>query len=212
MMRPVRDTYAMRAAPALIAGLLAVCLLAPPADAATRIYRTVDEDGNVVFTDVPPRPGEPGEAVELGQSSTFSPPPAAQAPQPSERTMRLEEWLGEDGEESAEDAAVSSYSSLNIVTPADDAGLRDNAGNVTVTAEVSPDLQPGHVLELYLDGQLVQSTRSGSVFQLSNVDRGTHTIEVRVADAAGNPLIRSEPRTFHLQRRSVLLQPARPRS
>jgi hypothetical protein len=216
MIRPVSDLYANRAgaaARAAAACLLAACLLAPPAEAATRIYRTVDEDGNVVFTDVPPRPGEPGEAVELGEGTTFSsPPPSSPPPQPAAQ-VRLEDWLSgaEAGNDEGENAAAP-YHSLRIVAPADDEGLRDNAGNVTVRAELVPDLRAGHVLQLYMNGALVQSVRTGSTFQLTEVDRGTHTIEVRVVDAGGTDLIRSEPSTFHLQRRSVLLQPARPRS
>jgi hypothetical protein len=209
--RPVSDLYtghANRAAVRMAAVcLLAACLLAPPAEAATRIYRTVDEHGNVVFTDVPPRPGEPGQAVELGEGTIFTSPP-----QPAAQ-MRLEDWLGETaaGNQDDEDSDTA-YQSLRIVAPAHDEGLRDNAGNVTIRTELVPDLRAGHLLQLYMNGTLVQSVRSGNTFQLTEVDRGTHTIEVRVVDASGSHLIRSAPSTFHLQRRSVLLQPARPRS
>jgi hypothetical protein len=191
-------------------GVLAVALLlavlaatGAPAEAATRIYRTVDADGNVVFTDVPPRPGEPGEPVELQQGSDFTPPEPATNPSP---LVRLEDWLGENDDDG--EAAPASYATLRILSPADDEGLRDNAGNVMVVAEIDPALQTGHTLQLYLDGTLTQSIRSGRTFQLTNVDRGSHSLELRVVDAGGATLMASEAHSFHLQRRSVLSQPS----
>jgi hypothetical protein len=183
----------------------ALCLPAA-ADAATRIYRTVDENGNVVFTDVPPRQGEVAEAVELSEGSSYQPAPAAEQAASGERPVRLEDWLGEEQDGEPE---VQAYTSLRISAPANDASLRDNAGNVTVVADLAPELQAGHSLQLYLDGQLVQTTASGSTFQLANVDRGTHQVEVRVVSASGETLIASSPTTFHMQRRSVILQPNR---
>lgn len=191
---------------ALALVIAAVLCVPVESEAATRIYRTVDENGNVAFTDVPPRPGESGEAVELGEGSNYEPPPAAEAADDGERPVRLEDWLGGDQEQEAE---VQAYTSLRITAPADDESLRDNAGNVTVVADLAPTLQAGHRLQLYLDGQLVQTATSGTTFRLANVDRGTHQVEVRVVGASGDTLIASSPSTFHLQRRSVILQPNR---
>lgn len=183
--------------------LISASLLAAPAageQSSSRIYRSVDEDGNVVFSDQPPRPGQQAEPVEVQSENTFTPPPgtdsagATGAQQPEAAA--------------AEDEAAPAYRSLRVASPADDEGLRDNAGNVTVTAALEPALAPGHSLQVYLDGQLRQTTQ-GPAAQLLNVDRGTHTLELRIVDAAGNTLISSSPSVFHLQRRSVINQPAR---
>lgn len=191
-----------RATAAALAALL-VTLLAwgcAWAAGAEKIYRTVDEDGNVVFTDQPPHPDQPGQQVELPHGNSFTPPPTEDA------GVRLETWLDQDGDEDL--AAASPYASLDIVSPEDDAGLRDNAGTVSVAAAVEPDLAPGHTLQVYLDGELRQTSPVPTT-QLLNVDRGTHTLELRIVDASGNTLISSPPSVFHLQRRSVLTQPAR---
>lgn len=200
----------------LLAGLAAGLALtlglsaAGSAEAATRIYRTVDENGNVVFTDVPPRPDEPGQAVELNEGSSFTPPPTP-APEPTAEDgsrMSLEQWLGNEAPPSDEEAAGPvSYQSLEIASPANDEGLRDNAGTVTVNARLQPRLDVGHAMQVLLDGEVRQTGQTSS-FQLINVDRGTHSVQVRVVDANGNILIASAPTTFHLQRRSVLQQPA----
>jgi hypothetical protein len=187
--------------------LLAVAAGPSPAAAAGKIYRTVDEDGNVVFTDVPPPPGQRGDAVELDAPNSFS-PDRQTAP-----SMSLEAWLERDEAETAEDGdgdgagTATRYHRLEVVTPPNDAGIRQNAGTVVVTAAVEPELAPGHALQLYLDGSLRQTSRD-TTFQLVNVDRGTHAVELRVVDEAGTVLATSDPSVFHLQRRSVILQPA----
>lgn len=187
----------------VVTASLALVLAAGALAAETRIYRTVDEDGNVVFTDVPPADGRDGQTVELGPGNTFTPPPTA-----SEGGRSLESWLGREDDQDEAEGDATRYRSLRVAGPAHDEALRDNAGNVTVTAEVEPELAPSHVIQLYLDGAL-QQTGHTTRFELSNVDRGTHQVELRIVDAGGNTLATSEPSVFHLQRRSVLLQPAR---
>lgn len=192
-----------RRRPPLAAALLIATLGAGAAEAeAARIYRMVDEHGNVVFTDVPPKSGEHGEAVDLSRGNTYRAPPASE-PGPS---RSLESWLGEDGAGDGGEAAVTRYSTLAVASPGHDEAIRNNAGNVAVVAAVEPELQEGHVMQLYLDGELRQSSRTPA-FQLTNLDRGTHSVELRIVDASGQTLARSEPSVFHLQRRSVILQP-----
>ena len=41
------------------------------------------------------------------------------------------------------------------------------------------------------------------MFELSNVDRGTHTAAVRIVDRDGFVVIESDPTTFHLMRVTV---------
>jgi hypothetical protein len=211
MIRPnvtPRDSHGNRAwHPALTVVLLAAALLAAcPAAAASKIYRTVDEDGNVVFTDVPPKSGEQGRELDLEAPNSFE-------PGESQDTRRsVESWLGESDEvddpSQGQRSAVASYRSLKVASPANDAPLRDNAGTVTVTAAVEPDLDPSHAIQVYLDGKLHQSGQT-TAFQLTEVDRGTHSVQLRIVDQSGNTIATSDPSTFHLQRRSVLLQPAR---
>ncbi len=195
-----------RLAAAMLLGLTAM-LCAPVGFAATTIYRTVDESGNVVFTDVPPTGGEREEAVNLNQGNSYSPPEQ----HAGDGARTVDEWLRdrENGDTGGGDRAAGStgYDSVSIAAPANDATIRDNAGNVPVAAEVQPGLHEGDALQVFLDGVLRQSV-TGTMAQLTNVDRGTHVVEVRIVNAAGNTVAGSQPVTFHLQRRSVLLQPA----
>jgi hypothetical protein len=180
--------------------LAALTLTMLPAGAASKIYKTFDEDGNVVFTDVAPKTEQPNQPVELEPPNSFTPPPDTR------EGISLEEWLGTDGEVAGE-AAATGYQSLAVGAPGNDEGLRDNAGNVTVRADLIPELAQDHALQVYLDGTLMETSNSTTV-ELINIDRGTHNVQLRVVDAAGSTLISSAPSVFHLQRRSVINQPA----
>ncbi len=199
------DAYRAAGPAVALAAALSLAALAVPGVAAATIYRTVDEHGNVVFTDVPPKDGEKGTAVQLDRPNSFEPPARTQA-----GATTVDQWLeqqrGEAQDGSGDKHAAAGYQSLKIVAPADDAAVRENAGNVVVMGEAQPPLRAGDSVQVYLDGAL-RRTVSSTTVQLANVDRGTHAVQLRIVDAAGNTLVASEPVTFHLQRRSVLLQP-----
>lgn len=170
------------------------------ADAASsRIYRIVDEQGNVVFTDVPPREGDESAQVVVENPNTFD----------ARRAIpETEAWIVETPETAAE--PEFSYSALSIVSPPNDEAVRENAGNVTIIANVEPMLRPGHIMRLLMDGAPAQEGRQ-TTFSLANVDRGTHVVGLEIVDAEGRVIKRSEESTFHLLRHHITPRPT-PRS
>jgi len=173
---------------------LFVCLLIifASADAAsTRIYRTVDEQGNVVFTDVPPKDDEESEQVVIENPNTF---------ESKEAAPETDAWVVEDADASVE--PEFSYADLSIVSPQNDEPVRENSGNVTIIGNVSPRLQSGHTMRLLMDGSLVQEGRQ-TTFAMTNVDRGTHVVTLEIADDAGNVIKRSPDSTFHMLRYAI---------
>ena len=185
----------------LTIGALAMALSSSvPAFAA--IYRTVDEDGNVVFTDVPPK--ETSKAVKLDNHNDYT-PPAAETASSNERATG---WLAD--EEENENAAPTGYSAIAISYPGNDEAVRENAGNLTVTIESEPalDTNQGHSIEILLDGEPAGSA-SGASVALTNIDRGTHTLSANVVDRSGSVLGSSNTITFHMLRYSKLNPPAR---
>ena len=170
------------------------------AAAADQIYRTVDADGNVVFTDVPPADstGEPaGKEVTLPPSNTYQPQVAPAPPQP------------QSDESTASGAAEASYyDQLAIVDPANDQTIRSNNGDVVIQAEVDPPLKSDHRLLLTFDGAPTDIEAEDGVFQLNNVDRGTHTAAARIVDGNNEVVMESQPVTFTVQR--YHLPPATP--
>ncbi|MDT8386985.1 MAG: DUF4124 domain-containing protein [Thiogranum sp.] len=160
--------------------------------AFAEIYRTVDAEGNVVYTDTPMPDSKP---VDLPPASTYSPPRYATA-------------VPERG--SAQEAeALEYYSDVQIVQPGDEETIRANVGNVDVGVQVAPELlvEAGHRLQFYLDGQPVGAPSTELSTTLSNIDRGEHTIAAAIIDSGGATLERTDPRRFYVQRYSILTAP-----
>lgn len=168
--------------------LLLAFAIATPALAA--VYKTVRPDGSVVYSDQPPRDeAQPHTLPPLQTIPAENLAPSAPAPNRS----------------SSNNAPVAEiYQSLAIAQPEQDATLRDNSGNITVQVALDPPLvtKEGDYIVIALDGKPA-AQGSGTGYTLTNIDRGTHTVEASVSSAAGQTLIRSAPVTFHLQRISV---------
>ena len=176
---------------AVSATLIVAALLLPSTATAAQIYKHTDENGKVVFTDVPPRDGESAEKVEVEVTA----PNSFETPE----AIRVDPnaWIVDPEAES--EVAAFNYQYSRITSPADDESVRENAGNVTLTAEIVPNLRTGDQLHLVIDSTVQQVTRTPH-FNLTNVDRGTHVARVDVVDAAGKVLLSGQPSTFHLQR------------
>ncbi|MEX0732601.1 MAG: DUF4124 domain-containing protein [Aquisalimonadaceae bacterium] len=172
---------------AVIVGLLPVLLLLPGAD----IYRHVDADGNVTFSD---KPGPDSQSIDLRAPSTYQPPPT-----PTRRS-------GTASEE-RQDEEESGYRSVRILRPEQEETFRDNQGNISVMSVTEPTLHKGHLLQLVLDGEPHGEPQRGMAFRLTGVNRGEHTVQVRVVDQDAQSVAESETRTFYLHQASRLFPP-----
>lgn len=156
--------------------------------AAAAVYKSVDAQGNVVYTD---EPATGAEAIKLPPLSTV-PPPKYANPQPAATLP-------------GSDSQAHFYQQLTIVTPTPDETLRDNTGDVTVKVTLQPDLDKndGHRLQYFLDGQLQGQPVTVTTAIYKNVPRGEHTVEVAVIDASGTELQRTPGVRFNLHRQSI---------
>lgn len=152
------------------------------------IYRSVDEDGNIVYSDKP-SPG--AEKIQVDEIQTIK----------GDEVEPFEYTPPDRGPE-----VVSPYTALAITSPQNNETIRSNAGDIEVTVDIKPGLIPGHRLVLYLDGN--QVAEGGAEIELNNVDRGTHTLNAVIKTSDDRELERSAPVTFTLQRVSVSQQPA----
>ena len=101
-------------------------------------------------------------------------------------------------------ASAGSYASATIIAPEQDAAVRNNAGNLTVTVQVLPSLQKGHLVQILLDGVPQGEPQPTLQVALTNLDRGTHALQARIVDAGGNVVFTGAASTFHLLRHSRL--------
>jgi uncharacterized protein DUF4124 len=149
---------------------------------AETVYKTVDEDGNIIFTD---KPSKGSEEIKLQELQTIkNPNPAKYSPTPKKSKPI--------------DANV--YNTFLISNPADGSGLRSNNGNVTISLALEPPLRPGNKIVITMDGQEVSNGSASSV-SLQNIDRGTHSVGASVVDGNGEKLI-STSSSFSMLRAS----------
>lgn len=108
--------------------------------------------------------------------------------------------------DSTESEADRDYKALSITNIQDGEAVRANDGNVTVKLAAKPGLKAaaGHRFMVLLDGEERQRSNTPTV-ELTDLDRGQHTLEAMIVDANGRQLIRSEEITFYVKRVSVLL-------
>lgn len=155
-----------------------IVLLALPALAQTSIYRTIDEDGNVVFTDAPPADSKRKiERIENPHINSMPPPEDI-------------EPLAKPADEPQDDGAAFE---VVITDPANETTIPNGPGNFSVGATVSPALGSGHTLQLFMDGSPWGEPQRGARWNLTNVLRGQHDLTVGVIDTAGETLAMSEP-------------------
>ena len=183
--------------------VLALCTaLALGGNVFAEIYKTVDSNGNVAYTDVPPKKDEAGESLILKQGNIYNAPEAEVTPP----TVKLSPEGPLPLDEPGLTAALYQYSQLSITWPTHDLDIRENAGNVTVSVAADPYFDPasGHQIQVLIDGTVYPGVVSGTDVALKNLDRGTHSLQAQIIDGAGQILIASTPITFHLKRHSAL--------
>ena len=165
--------------------VLIYCLLSFSAQAT--IYKMVDRDGNVVFTDVKPKDSRSQE-VELKPITPIQSTPLHTYPAPVNQ--------GDN------DDPPDYYSEFKIVEPANEATVR-NSGSFAVKLVIVPKLSLNHKIRLLLDGNVFETRRS-LYFTLLNIDRGAHTVTAEVINGKGK-VIQSTDSTVYVQR--VIVKP-----
>lgn len=163
-----------------------LCLL--PLIASAQIYKTTDEHGNVVYTDKPPASeGITTEQVELEPTNTAPPPPDIPSFIPAAP---------------ASDEGGPGYN-VSITSPANETTIPMGPGNFSVGATLQPRLQPGHKLQLDIDGETRGEPQTSRSWALTNIFRGAHQLTVRVVDEAGATVATSPPVTVYVHRPSI---------
>lgn len=169
---------------------LAAALLSPLA-ASQEIYRWVDENGVVHYSD---QPGPGAERITIAGQ-------IARTPSESESPT-----LYQEGEPTAEEAPP--YQSLAITRPAADEVFFGTDATVAVEMALDADLRPGDSVVVFLDGERVPASDLSAT--LTNVPRGSHFLRAAVLDPNGSALVTSPQITFHVRQESIATPPVGP--
>ena len=168
---------------------LALLLIFSMSAAATELWRWVDENGVIHYSD---RPHPGAERIELQQVQSFTPP---------ERPAR--DARREDSSQSRDEAGAA-YTGLRIVSPGEEETLWNIGGEMSVELALQPALRAGHTLRVHLDGDRVVELPSGQTrVTLDEVYRGEHRLRASVVDGQGRELASSDPVVFFVQQASI---------
>ena len=157
------------------------------AQALAQVYKVEKEDGTVVFTDTPATTDTKTLTFDA-KTLNVAPPlpgkmPAAQSPAEREQTRYT----------------------IRITSPAPQATVRNNKGEVSIVATSSPKAAGRY--QLKLDDKVVEQNSSGT-FALSGVPRGAHTFQIQLLSNKGKTLASSQPQTFYMHQASALINQA----
>lgn len=176
--------------------------------ATAAVYKSVDANGVVQYSD---SPAAGGEKVELTALHTT-------------KMRELSRDATREGTESNTQATPDnvlppwSYNELSISQPTAEKTLQHIGGTLAVEVLCQPRLYPGDVLKLSLDGATVmQQVENNPVTEkddlaasvrismtLKNVWRGDHTLQASVV-RDGKPLLASTSVQFYVKQNSILI-------
>jgi hypothetical protein len=154
-------------------------------------YRWVDADGVVHFSDRP-QPG--AQEIELPEPNTVS----VRRTDPRGRATPPD---NSDAPDEPASQQAFAYSTLAIRSPKAEETLWNIEGVLNVSLDLQPGLQPDHQVRVFFDGK--SQTVNGTSFQLQEVWRGEHSLQVEVLDASGKMLIRSRSNRFYVQQNTI---------
>lgn len=157
--------------------------LCPIMAVSGQLYKVVDADGNIVYTD---QPLPNAEAVNVTNTNTM---PAMQS------TVMAKS-----------PAATAANFKVNIVSPSHQQTVRNNSGDVNIQVSIdkgSSKVSFNGLLQLFLDGKL-HHQQTNLLFSLKGIDRGEHKIIVKLVNNSGKVIASSPESIFYLHRASVL--------
>jgi Domain of unknown function (DUF4124) len=162
--------------------ILATVVLAP-ALAATTVYRWVDEQGVVHFSDQP-HPG--AQKMHVEDAPTFPATPVPQTP----------------GSAPPAEPGVAT-ASCSIESPGDQQNLM-NTYSVSGSIRMPGLLDPGDRVVLMLDGKvLTGAAELSGAFHIPEIDRGAHTLAAQVQTPDGQVICQTPQITFFVHQPSI---------
>ena len=161
------------------------CLLAlaTQAQAQTRreIWEWTDANGVRHYSDAP-APGAK-KIVIIGTTPSEAPSASINKAQPTTSPTQPGE---------------ASYARLEIWEPANETSFFGTDSIVNVRIRSTPALQAGDRLLNYVDGKLI-GQENAFEYQISNIDRGVHSLTSVIVDPKGNEKVRSGAVVFYVK-------------
>jgi hypothetical protein len=156
------------------------------------IYKVVDADGNVTFTDQPPSTGaQPLDLPPLSVIETDVQVPKA----PAEATA------GEDPQPLSPRELRRLFSDFRITQPQPEETFWGTGNSVLVTWGSSQAISPAMSVMLFVDGAAQKAPSTGGINL--NMERGEHKVYAELRDERNRRIVTTDTVTFFVMQHSV---------
>jgi hypothetical protein len=162
--------------------LFTLMLLACSAALATTVYKWVDENGVIHYSD---QPHANAQKLQVAGVQTYSAGASARGPA---------------APEPQEAAAPPPYKGCVIAQPLPEQNL-PNAQSVFIRVQSDPVPRPGDRIFITMDGQGLNGDQAtGMSFNVTPIDRGAHTVTAQIRGGSDNQVLcQTPPITFYVQ-------------
>ncbi len=158
------------------------------ADAATKtskkLYKTVDKNGNVHFSDQP-SPGAKAVVIEEVTSIQMDKPKVDIGSLVEENQVKR-------------DPNAPYYNLMAFQGLENEGVVRNNGGTVPLAVVLQPELSKSHYLRFYNDGQLIGDKQKELSITATNIEYGPHVAHFEVVASTGKVVQQSEKVKFNL--------------
>ena len=173
---------------------LTTLIMTPASYGWGQIYKVIDGENGVVFTDKPSVMGNSSnqsvEEVELEETNTSAP---IQARPPAEPRSN-----------SGTESQAAESPTVSILSPANESTIAMGPGNFTVSASASPALSAGEKLVLLVDGVAQGEAQPSGSWFIQGALRGPHDLVVQRTTSRGKMIASSEPVRVYVLRPSII--------
>jgi len=156
--------------------------------AAQQIYKVVDENGNVTYTDQ--RPSDDAEPLDLPELNVLD---SREASVPPELTESSE---GEEREPLE----------LRFVTPQNEENIRGTGNRLSVTLESNIEIPPSAQVVFFLNDEPQEPVQSLSA-TFEEIPRGEHSLRAELQTPSGRVLAQTESIIIYMRQASRLNPP-----
>lgn len=168
---------------AIIFSLLSSLLLSSIAVSATTVYKKINEDGSVEYSDKPFPGAKPLKLKNISDQTTLPVPTPPSKLSPATPNK----------------AAKVTYD-IAITSPAQGATIRNNQGNFTVLVQKKGEARKRYKSRVFVNGVPVGSASQDAVFNIKNADRGELKIKAQLLSSSGKVLATSNETVVYLHR------------
>lgn len=149
------------------------------------LYKGLDDNGNVIYSDQP-----------FDNAEKFTPPSLTvfDVPKAEAKKKVVEE----------EKTAEFKYTDFDIVSPKDNQTLWNEA-DPTVSLQLKPALNTaeGHNIWLLMNGKPLVKNSQSLTLQIGRTDRGAHQLQAQVRDKQGKIIARTRTIVIHIKNTAV---------